>query len=253
MTGLCYWTGVRHHGYLSEVFVSIQGEGLCAGRRQLFVRLSGCDLRCRYCDTPASLERQLRFQVHLDGRIDTATNPITASALRTCAQPLLEAGFVDGMAITGGEPLLQVDFLSDLLSDAHWPRPRLLETSGTHPEKLRAVLPVLDIVSMDIKLPSNSGESAFWDQHREFLALAAGKASVKVLIDETTAIEEVGRAANLVNATAPQAPLFIQPITAPSGRVSISRAKLDQCFTAARVAHSDVRVIPQLHKMLSIQ
>jgi 7-carboxy-7-deazaguanine synthase len=243
---------VRHQGYLSEVFVSIQGEGLCAGRRQLFVRLSGCDLRCRYCDTPASLERQRDFQVHLDGRVDTAPNPITASALRARAQPLLDAGFVDGMAITGGEPLLQVDFLSDLLRDAHWPRPRLLETSGTHPEKLHAVLPVLDIISMDIKLPSNSGESAFWDEHREFLALAAGKAYVKVLIDDTTAIEEVARAAKLVHTTAPVVPLFLQPITAATGAVSVSRAKLDECFVAARAAHSDVRVIPQLHKMLSI-
>jgi len=42
-------------GNVSEVFVSFQGEGVHAGRRHLFVRLGGCPLRCRYCDTPESL------------------------------------------------------------------------------------------------------------------------------------------------------------------------------------------------------
>ena len=40
---------------VSEIFVSFQGEGVHAGRRQLFVRFGGCPLRCRYCDTPESL------------------------------------------------------------------------------------------------------------------------------------------------------------------------------------------------------
>ena len=44
-------------GYLSEIFVSFQGEGAHVGYRHLFVRLAGCNLRCRYCDTPDSRER----------------------------------------------------------------------------------------------------------------------------------------------------------------------------------------------------
>ena len=46
---------MRETGNVSEIFVSFQGEGLHAGRRQLFVRFAGCPLRCRYCDTPESL------------------------------------------------------------------------------------------------------------------------------------------------------------------------------------------------------
>jgi len=42
-------------GNVSQLFVSFQGEGLHAGRRQLFVRFGGCPLRCRYCDEPESL------------------------------------------------------------------------------------------------------------------------------------------------------------------------------------------------------
>jgi organic radical activating enzyme len=139
------------------------------------------------------------------------------------------------------------------LADARWPRPRLLETSGTLPEKLAAVLPVVDVVSMDIKLPSNTGEAPCWDSHGQFLAAAGRKAYVKVLIDAGTAIDDVQRAAELVAREAPDIPLFLQPITGPSGGVDVSAEALDRFFAAARARLNDVRVFPQLHKLLGIQ
>ncbi|HPX77174.1 MAG TPA: 7-carboxy-7-deazaguanine synthase QueE, partial [Methanobacterium sp.] len=39
---------------ISEIFSSIQGEGKLVGRRQVFIRFSGCNLTCNYCDTPQS-------------------------------------------------------------------------------------------------------------------------------------------------------------------------------------------------------
>ncbi len=242
------------NGYLSEIFLSYQGEGLHAGRRHLFLRLSGCHLRCRYCDTPGSLERSATFLVYgRDGQISEGPNPLAPRQVLAQALPLLEAGGgADGVAITGGEPLLQADFLAELLADARWPRPRLLETSGTQPEKLAIVLPVIDVVSMDIKLPSNTGEAAFWDAHRRFLTAARGKAYVKILVDDGTAVDEVERAAQLVRCEAPDAPVFVQPISAPSGRVDVSGANLDRFFAAARKHVGDVRVLPQTHKALGI-
>jgi organic radical activating enzyme len=166
---------------------------------------------------------------------------------------LLErAGGVDGLAVTGGEPLLQAEFLAELLADGRWPRPRLLETSGTQPDRLPVVLPLIDVVSMDIKLPSNSGEAAFWDAHGRFLVAARGKVYVKVLVDEGTAMEEVERAAELVGTAAPDTPLFLQPITGPSGKVGISLVSLDRFFAAARQHIRDVRVLPQTHKVIGI-
>ena len=44
----------KNQSYLSEVFSSIQGEGLYVGDRHLFVRFAGCNLNCQYCDTPDS-------------------------------------------------------------------------------------------------------------------------------------------------------------------------------------------------------
>jgi organic radical activating enzyme len=239
-------------GYLSEIFLSFQGEGTQVGRRQLFVRLAGCNLRCRYCDTPGSLERVASFRVFdADGRVRALANPVSAAAVLDAARSLLEAaGPVDGTSLTGGEPLLQAEFLAELLADDRWPRPRLLETNGMLPEALRAVLPLIDVVSMDVKLPSNSGERAFWDQHARFLAIAGAKAYVKVLVDAGTAVADVDRAAALVG---DQAAVFLQPITDGQGGVDVSAADLERFFGAARRRAADVRVLPQTHKMLAIQ
>lgn len=242
-------------GYLSEIFVSFQGEGLHAGRRQLFLRLSGCHLRCRYCDTPGSLERSTTFRVYRgDGTVFDGANPVSPDETLAHALPLLStAGGADGVAVTGGEPLLQAAFLAELLADDRWPRPRMLETSGTHPEALAAVLSVVDVVSVDIKLPSNTGEASQWEAHGRFLATAGRKAYLKVLVDEGTTMEDVEQAADLVRRKAPEAALFLQPITSPSGRVDISAAALSRFFAAARSRLSDVRVLPQTHKMIGIQ
>lgn len=241
-------------GYLSEIFLSFQGEGLHAGRRQLFLRMSGCHLRCRYCDTPESLERSATFRVHLsDGGTFEGANPLTCADVLRHALTLIDgAHSIDGLAITGGEPLLQADFLAELLTDARWPRPRMLETSGTLPDKLATVLPVVDLVSMDIKLPSNTGELPLWDVHQHCLAIARGKIYVKVLIDDDTDPDDVERAADIVRGMAPGVAVFLQPITDPSGRVRIGAAQLDHFFSIARRYNSDVRVLPQTHKMLGI-
>src|SRR5262245_13497227 len=162
-------------------------------------------------------------------------------------------GGADGLAVTGGEPLLQADFLAEVLADARWPRPRLLETSGTQPEKLALVLPVLDAVSMDIKLPSNTGEKDFWDEHARFFAAARGKAYVKILVDDTTAVEEVARAAAVVSSECPTVPVFVQPITGASGRIEIRPETLERLFIVVRKRVADARVLPQTHKLLGIQ
>ena len=242
-------------GYLSEIFLSFQGEGLYAGRRHLFVRLAGCHLRCRYCDTPGSLERTSAFRVHApDGTFLELSNPVTAGEVLDLALPLIEAaGGADGTAVTGGEPLLQSDFLAELLADSRWPRPRMLETSGTHPEKLAAVLPVLDAVSMDIKLPSNTGEPPFWDAHSRFLSVGRGKTYVKVLVDDATAVDEVARAAYIVRSESPDAPVFLQPITRSDGRAAIPPALLERFFGAVKSEVADVRVLPQTHKILELR
>ena len=71
-------------GRLSEIFSSIQGEGIYAGRRMLFVRFAGCNLRCRYCDTRKALEAGPSFRFEespSSGKFKKRPNPITEKEL----------------------------------------------------------------------------------------------------------------------------------------------------------------------------
>jgi organic radical activating enzyme len=246
---------VQSAGYVSEIFVSFQGEGLHAGRRQLFLRMGGCHLRCRYCDTPDSLERAPAYRSFRNGTVLEEANPVGPERLAASIDHVLRAaGRVDGTAITGGEPLLQAEFLNRFLTDSPWlPRPVLLETSGTLPERLLTIVSQIDIVSMDIKIPSNTAERPFWEEHQRFLHLASGKAYVKVLFDDATNPDEVEIAARLVAQNSVETPFFLQPITGKAGRVAIEQPNIDRFFDRARRHLADVRVLPQTHKMLRIR
>jgi 7-carboxy-7-deazaguanine synthase len=120
-----------------EIFASIQGESTFAGLRCAFVRLSGCNLRCVYCDTPQALSGGTRMRC--------SDVLVRALALDT---PLVE--------LTGGEPLLQpaaVPFLRDLCEAG---KETLLETSGA--ADVSRVDPRVHKI-MDLKTPG-SGECA---------------------------------------------------------------------------------------------
>jgi organic radical activating enzyme len=246
---------VKTKGYLSEVFVSFQGEGAHVGRRHLFVRLAGCNLRCTYCDTPDSLERTHGYTVW-DGECGrTYDNPVSPQELFIIIEEFgHREELIDAVAITGGEPLMQSEFLATALGARNIGIPVLLETNGVLPSKLAAVLPFIDIISMDIKLPSNTGEAEFWSAHEEFLELGKSKdIYVKVVVDETTEPAEVDKAFDLVARCVPEAPAFLQPIVGMSGKTVISASKLADLYRIARHRQATVRVLPQTHKALGIR
>lgn len=243
-------------GYLSEIFVSFQGEGRHVGRRHLFVRLGGCNLRCRYCDTPDSLARTTAYTVYAkDGRIARYANPVSAADTVTAITGVLEHDTpIDAIAFTGGEPLIQSEFLAEVLAGGRFSVPVLLETNGMLPERLREVLPLVDIVSMDIKLPSNTEEAAYWREHAEFLALARGKdLYAKILVDQTTTDEDFERAVAMLAPVEPAVPVFLQAIVDPAGRPLIDAQRLAQFYAVAHHQLDHVRVLPQTHKLLGIQ
>jgi 7-carboxy-7-deazaguanine synthase len=243
-------------GYLSEIFVSFQGEGAHVGRRHLFVRLAGCNMRCRYCDTPDSLERSAHFVVH-DGANPPLrhSNPVAAITLARLVEEILEREApIDALALTGGEPLTQSEFLAAFLDGARFAVPVLLETNGVLPRRLREVLPWVDIVSMDVKLPSNTGEGGFWDEHAAFLNLAHTKeVYAKILVDEGTADADLERAAALLASVEPVPPAFLQPIADGTGRCAIRAERLAHLYRLARRRVPSLRVLPQTHKLLGIR
>src|SRR5207249_4745355 len=121
---------------VNEIFYSIQGESTFAGRPCVFVRLTACDLRCSWCDTPYAFHEGAKMSID---------DVIAAVEGHGC--PLVE--------ITGGEPLLQEDvypLMDRLLAGG---RSVMLETGG-HRSIARVPREVVKIV--DIKCPG-SGES----------------------------------------------------------------------------------------------
>lgn len=240
---------------LYEVFSSVQGEATRVGERHLFVRMAGCDLECRFCDTPASRRVPEACRVHFPGREELQPNPIPAARLLDAVRRLdAEAGPHHAVALTGGEPLLFVDYLRPLAET--WRAaglPVLLETGGHRPRELARMLDAVDYVMADVKIASSSGHETDDETARAFLRLAARReCAVKVVVSRRTSAAEAERCARIVADAAPAAPLVLQPVSGskfdpPSGEHLLALQR------AAMRFHRDVRVIPQVHRSLHLR
>lgn len=242
---------------LLEIFSSIQGEGDLIGRRQVFIRFSGCNLACHYCDTNVGASAGSCRAELTPGRLDfqELQNPVP---LRTVLELLQrwERGWPHvhhSISLTGGEPLLQIELLSQWLPQLRKILPLHLETNGVLHSSLSRVIHLLDTVSMDIKLPSSSGETDLWDHHRRFLLVAAQQeVSVKVVVNASTRDWEIQRVVAIIKEVDEQIPLIIQPETAADLTLGISPAGLFELQELAAASLPDVRVIPQTHRYIGL-
>ena len=142
---------------LNEIFYSVQGESSYAGQRCVFVRLTACDLRCSWCDTPYAF---------FEGRKHELGDVVARVDAYDC--PLVE--------VTGGEPLLQEEvypLMQELLNRG---KTVLLETGG-HRSTERVPADVVTI--LDVKCPG-SGEDA--KMHWENLERLRPRDEVKFVI-----------------------------------------------------------------------
>lgn len=242
-------------GYVSEIFSSIQGEGYLAGRRQIFIRLTDCNLDCAYCDTDHGRHDVCRVETRPgSGDFSMLPQPLTVRQIRDIVAEWLEAlpGAHHSISITGGEPLLSADLLKEWLPPLRSLLPIHLETNGTMHIALEQVISHLDYISMDMKLPSTSGcTENLWDLHRLFLQTAHGHTvSVKIVVGDETDSGEIDRVCSIMEAVDLTIPLFIQPITRTDGTIGIAAASLLRLQELASSRLPDVRVIPQMHKLL---
>ncbi|KUK64429.1 MAG: 7-carboxy-7-deazaguanine synthase [Desulfotomaculum sp. 46_80] len=234
-----------------EIFSSVQGEGPLVGCRQIFLRFAGCNLECAYCDTPGEM-RPTHCRVHnsLDRKdIIYYKNPVKAGQV-VLAVKRLKPPIHHSVVLTGGEPLLQSEFLKVILTLIKSSRLKVyLETNGTLTKQLESIIDMVDFIAMDIKLPGISNLFPLWDDHRRFLAAAVQKeVFIKVVVSGKTSDEEFIRAVRLVSGIA-DLPLIIQPVT--GGRfVKPGPGRLLFLQELALEHLSDVRVIPQVHKIM---
>jgi 7-carboxy-7-deazaguanine synthase len=134
---------------VNEIYLSLQGESTFAGLPCVFIRLTGCDLRCSYCDTAyAFSEGKKKTLAEVLEKVRELATPFSNSKLKTqnSKLPLVE--------LTGGEPLLQKNSLPLMQALCDDGFTVLIETSGAHDiSKIDSRVHRI----MDLKCPS-SGE-----------------------------------------------------------------------------------------------
>lgn len=143
---------------VTEVFHSIQGESSQAGRPSAFVRLTGCPLRCTYCDTAYAFQGG-----------ETKSFDEVFATLESYGCRLVE--------VTGGEPLAQPNAIPFMAEAAARGYELMLETSGAYP--IDQVPPSVRVI-LDIKTPgSNEAHRQLWDN---MAALKPGVDEVKFVV-----------------------------------------------------------------------
>ncbi len=257
--------GARARGAnLVEVFSSIQGEGTHVGATTLFVRYGGCDLRCRWCDSPQTWEAapQCRIEVgRCSGAFQARANPVGLGDLLAAAESLDVAAH-EFASLTGGEPLLQPEAVGEAARALRARGPRiLLETHGLAADALESVIADIDVVSMDWKLasdvrratdPRGGAVEGFHAEHEKFAAIArrAPELVAKLVITPASEDDEIDEAVARLKASAPEATLVLQPVT-PFGPVREAPSAQRLLALAARISSrfARLRVIPQTHKL----
>jgi 7-carboxy-7-deazaguanine synthase len=202
---------------INEIFHSIQGESRRAGEPCVFVRLTACDLRCSWCDTPYAFHEGSKRSI----------DDVVAEVERYQC-PLVE--------ITGGEPLLQEDvypLMEQLLARGHTV---MIETGG-HRSIARVPPAVLKIV--DVKCPG-SGESD--RNHWENLALIGAQDEVKFVLEDRTDYEYARDVIARYGLATKAGAILLSPV----------HGVLDPRLLSEWVLHDrlPVRVQLQLHKLI---
>lgn len=225
---------------ISEIFQSIQGEGKYAGVRQVFVRFYGCNMRCVWCDTPYAI-----------GDVPGRFSEWGAGELLKEISKLKKG--CHSISLTGGEPLAQADFIKAILPQLRRVGLKIyLETNGVLPDDLRKVISGVDIVAMDIKLPSSAKCRSYWKEHEEFLKIARKKeVFIKTVVSKETSRPDIVQSAKLVSKIDPGILLILQPnfFDIKSGLTQKCIMFQNEC---QKYLH-DVRIIPQMHKFMKLR
>ena len=146
--------------FITEIFKSIQGEGTRAGLPCIFVRLTGCNLRCTWCDTAYAFHGGTKMSVEeILTRVDELAGRRNGLLGSQVSIPLVE--------LTGGEPLLQEEIYplaEKLLAEGYTV---MIETSG---ERFIGRLPREVIKIVDVKCPDSGEPDTFEMRNLEELS-----------------------------------------------------------------------------------
>lgn len=229
---------------VSEIFTSIEGEGIFVGKKTLFIRLSGCHLKCRWCDT--------KYALPLDSGTDYQIDEIKDLIIKEL-QP-----FTYKVNFTGGEPLLQTEAVIEL-ADFIKKQTNLktyMESSCFDSELFSKVLPYIDICKVEFKtddskvVEDEEYDNLLLNEIRCLeLAVESNKATyIKIVVTNSTNLESFKNLVyNISKKIKPSDILgfIIQPsfgIDQPTVNMLIDT------YDVVQPMFPEVRIIPQLHK-----
>ncbi len=219
---------------INEIFSSIQGEGLYIGAKQLFIRFSGCNLHCDYCDTPHDENMTCYTTLSLVEKINT-----------------FDLKNIHSISLTGGEPLLHMGFLLDFLPLCT--NQIYLETNGTLVEPFDNVAKFIDIAAVDIKLNSVSNQGSLFNTHDEFIKIAVKhnvKTFAKIVFDENILNSEIHDSCKLSQKY--NIPLILQP-KMKKNKICLNGNDLINILDKFLDLYKNVRLIPQTHKFICVE
>jgi organic radical activating enzyme len=230
---------------LFEIFTSVEGEGILFGTKTLFVRLAGCPFTCFYCDTKEALP------------MDSGKEYTLTEACNLIDKKLEDKTYK--VNFTGGEPLVQYEAVSEMAKHVKTKNiPTYLESSCYDSEKFSKVLPFIDYAKIEFK----TSEAEFVDkEHYSKLILNAIKCLkeaiaskkityIKIVVSSKTESESFKELIKLIfkNVTKDNLEGFtIQPT------FGIAEPNLEQLLNFYDLVfpyYHEVRVVPQLHKLI---
>ncbi len=240
---------------IKEIFSSIQGEGLYIGTKQLFIRFCACNLNCDYCDTPF-------LPQHINER-DTFFE-FTPDELYNYIHKKFNINSINYISLTGGEPLIWNEFLAEFLPKVH--TKFYLETNATITENLEKVLPYIDVIAADIKLPSCSGIQNSFELHNKFFNVIkhskidcaitrqydcdGKKVFAKIIFDHRITDKEIESCIYLAKMY--DLELILQPRMI-GNELSITNKTIMDVFDKFSSKYKKIRLIPQVHKFLDVE
>lgn len=228
-----------------EVFTSVEGEGILFGTKTLFVRLAGCPFSCFYCDTKESLPLDSGDEYSIDD-----ANQLIDQRLKNQTYKV---------NFTGGDPLIQHEAVALLAKNIQNKKiPTYLESSCFDIDRFNHVLPFIDIVKIEFK----TKDSDFIDsQHYEKLishtmkclqsSVNAKKITyIKIVVSSKTQLKDFKKLINEIFTIISNDDIdgfIIQPT------YGVSEPSLDLLLNLYDLVYPfyiDVKVVPQLHKLL---
>jgi 7-carboxy-7-deazaguanine synthase len=230
---------------LSEIFTSIEGEGILFGTKTLFVRMAGCHLKCRWCDTSHALPMY-------------SGNSYSLHYVKKLIVDYLQP-YTYKVNFTGGEPLVQFEAVIEL---AKFVRERglrtYLESACYDSDRFRKLLPYIDICKVEFKMSdSKVVEMDHYDNllQNEIRCLRTSVRNrkityIKIVVTNSTESKEF---AELVeNIFQHVRPAEIDGfVIQPSDRIDEPTTEgLLKLYDIVCHHYREVRIIPQLHKRI---